>query len=195
MYIIIIEVIFLNYFSYKNARDASWFFLIDNSVSELPVSIPPILKSLNITVRKDINNCLRSGERGYTVFENSAYQIVVPDCPVPQKRYTIMHEIGHIVMQHIINNQEYEYEAERFAIEVLAPACVLWGVDVHDPEEIAKLCNISLTAAKIRAERMELLYQREQDFLKSKGRSCFLQSPLERKVFAQFRNFINENKP
>lgn len=160
----------------------------------MPVDIKPILYSLNIVVKKDDTGKLIPGERGYSVFENNAHYIAIPDCPVPQKRYTIMHEVGHIVMSHIQNRPEYEYEAERFAIDVLAPACVLWGLKIHEPEEIAKLCNISLTSARIRAERMELLYQREQEFLQKYGRSCFLQSPLEQQVYMQFKKFIEENK-
>ncbi len=38
---------------------------------------------------------------------------------------TIMHKVGHIVMKHIQNNPKYEYEAERFAIGILAPACAM----------------------------------------------------------------------
>ena len=97
---------------------------------------------------------------------------------------TIMHKVGHIVMKHIQNNPKYEYEAERFAIGILAPACVLWGLNIHTAaEEISKLCNISITAARIRAQRMELLYKREQEFLKTRGRPCFLQLPLEQQVY------------
>ena len=189
---IYMEVFILNYKSYTNARDASWHFLINNSISALPVNITPILKSMNIILKKDVN--MPSYERGYSIFTDNRYRIVVPDCPVPQKRYTVMHEIGHIIMSHIQDKERYEYEAERFAIDVLAPACVLWALDIHEPEDIAKLCNISITSARIRAERMELLYKREQEFLQTRGRSCFLQSPLERKVYEQFKPFIDERK-
>lgn len=76
-------------------------------------------------------------------------------------------------MKHIQNNPKYEYEAERFAIGILAPACVLWGLNIHTAaEEISKLCNISITAARIRAQRMELLYKREQEFLEDVLVSC-----------------------
>ena len=105
-----------------------------------------------------------------------------------------MHEIGHIVMSHIQDEERYEYEHELFAIDVLAPATVLWELDMHEPEDIAKLCNISITSARIRAERMGLLYKREQEFLRTRGHSCFLQSPLERKVYEQFKPFIDEYK-
>ncbi len=188
-------MIFLNYEIYKKIRNASWQCLIDCNINSLPTNLSAVCNRFNIRVIE--NSSLRShqlkdNERGKTlIFQHDIFIIVRDTDPMPVQRYTIAHELGHILIGHNIS----EYEAERFAIGILAPACVLWGLDVHDPEEIAKLCNISLTAAKIRAEIMELLYQREQDFLKSKGRSCFLQSPLERKVFAQFQNFINENKP
>ncbi len=142
------EMIFLNYKSYKTARDASWSLIIENSISELPINIAPILKFLDIVVYKDTSGQIPPYERGYSVFENNTQLIVVPDCPIPQKRYTIMHEVGHIVMAHIQNEPKYEYEAERFAIDMLAPACVLWGLDIHEPEQIATLCNISITSAK-----------------------------------------------
>lgn len=48
-----------------------------------------------------------------------------------------MHKLGHIYLGHqLINgkytrtfdiNSQYEYQAKRFAIDVLTPACVLWG--------------------------------------------------------------------
>ena len=107
--------------------------------------------------------------------------------PVPQKRYTIIHEIGHIVLGHTDSDDRSdidEYAAERFAIGVLAPACVLWGLGVQTAEEIADLCNISITSAKIREKRMQELYARNK----------FLTSPLERQVFEQFSSFINNKK-
>lgn len=79
------------------------------------------------------------------------------------------------------NSNSNEYEAERFAIDILAPACVLWGLDLHTAKDISEACNISERAAQIRAERMEVLYRRNR----------FLTSSLERQVFEQFRPFIN----
>ena len=67
-----------------------------------------------------------------------------------------------------------------FASRLLAPACVLWALNARTPEEIAALCQISHQAAKFRAERMAILYERNR----------FLSSPLERKVYDQFKEFI-----
>lgn len=110
--------------------------------------------------------------------------------PIKDQRYTIAHEIGHI----LIGDSSSEYEAERFAMGILAPACVLWGLGIHDSESISELCDISLVSARIRAERMRLLYKREREFIEKYGRSCFLRSKLEQQVYKQFEPFIYKNK-
>jgi predicted Zn peptidase len=177
----------MHYEIYKNARDASWRFLIQHNICSLPVDLKSIISVMRITVRKDDSGILRSDERGRTVNESGDLHIIVRDEPVPQKRYTIMHEIGHIVLGHIETDGRSdvdEYAAERFAIGVLAPACVLWGIGIRTADEIAELCNISITSAKIREKRMQELYARNK----------FLTSPLERQVFEQFSDFINSKR-
>lgn len=126
-------------------------------------------------------------------------------------RFTLAHELGHIFLGHLsLENDEAQYkptqqgsaggldltelEADAFAIEILAPACVLWQLGVHSPKNIAQLCNISISAARFRAAQMANLYQREADCLDTKGCSGFLQSPLERQVLAQFEEYIQQTK-
>lgn len=112
---------------------------------------------------------------------DSIPHIIVDDAePMPVQRYSIAHEIGHILLGIGLS----EHEAERFAIDILAPACVLWKLDIHAAEEISNLCSISITAARNRAKRMEVLYARNK----------FLTSPLERQVYSQFIDFIGKNK-
>lgn len=71
-----------------------------------------------------------------------------------------------------------------FAARVLAPACVLWGLGLHTPEEIASACNISFSAAQVRAKRMDELYRRQK----------FLTSPLEKQLFERFFDYIENNR-
>lgn len=111
-----------------------------------------------------------------------------------RQRFTIMHELGHFLLGHLgdvpFSRSEEECRpaeeqaADKFAIDMLAPACVLWGMNLRTPEEIAEVCNISYPAACYRAERMKLLYQR----------NSFLIHPLERRVYAQFLQFIRKNR-
>lgn len=142
---------------------------------------------MDIIVKKDDIGTLDADERGKTANAGGKLRIIVRDMPIPQKRYTIMHEIGHIVLGHTESDGRSdvdEYAAERFAIGVLAPACVLWGLGIQTAEEIADLCNISITSAQIREKRMQELYARNK----------FLTSPLEHQVFEQFSDFINSKK-
>lgn len=114
----------------------------------------------------------------------------------PQRiRFTIAHELGHLALGHLrpgeytIQNHELcfadspmEEAATRFAVDLLAPACVLWGMDLHTAAEIEAACAISAQAAQFRARRMKQLYRQ----------SRFLSHPLERVVYQQFIPFITE---
>ena len=168
---------------YRNSRDASWKFLIEYGVSELPLDLKRITAQMGVKVCRDNAGILMPNELGITVNAHGDFHIVVRDSPIQQKRYTIAHEIGHIVLGHTeISGNPYidEYQAERFATGILSPACVLWGLDIHSAEDIARLCDISITSARIRARRMAVLYKRDK----------FLTSPLERQVYEQFSDFI-----
>ena len=81
------------------------------------------------------------------------------------------HEIGHGVLGDPLDtvrfhNSEYDSDDPRetacnvFARDLLAPACVLAALNIHTPDEIMKVCDISRTSAEIRADRMKLLYER-----------------------------------
>ena len=115
--------------------------------------------------------------------------------PPARARFTIAHELGHIILGHVrpgevttVNREPdpgdapEERAANQFAARLLAPACVLWGLGVHTPEEIMELCRISRQAARFRADRMKELYRRDR----------FLTSPLEREVYQRFQGFIWE---
>lgn len=175
----------MQYGVYKNVRNASWQCLIDCNITELPTSLSDICEKYKITIveNKELKqNSLTENQRGKRLIIDNKYYIVVRDTDSIQiQRYTIAHEIGHILQ----GADSTEYQAERFAIGILAPACVLWALNIKDKERIAEICNISITSAEIRAERMKVLYERNK----------FLSHPLERKVLEQFSDFIQKNKP
>lgn len=181
---------------YQNSRNASWQFLIDNGICELPVRLGNLCNQLGYVLMYDSKvNFLKPNERGISFYKNNTWNIILNDKLSFQiQRYTIAHELGHIALGHHLTNGKYgrtfimnnpeEYQAERFAIDILAPACVLWGLDLHTPEEIAKVCDISITSATKRARRMKELYHR----------NMFLVHPLERQVYNQFKKFIELKK-
>lgn len=207
----------MNYQSYKASRDAAWDVLIKHKVNALPVKISRICKAERIVVssyrkgaevikalgfeestRDNGGFAVMLGGRGYIFYDDT--------CSLQRQRFTVGHEYGHFVNGDVgekptnrnkepsEEDNEVESGANIVASRILAPACVLWALDVHTAEEIARLCDISVDAAQWRMKRLELLYNREQEFLINKGRSCFLLSPKERIVYEQFLPFITKMK-
>ena len=138
---------------------------------------------------------MQNGERGATILKNEQWYIIFNDTEsVPVCRFTVAHEIGHILLGHILvsgtkyrtfsKRDEEEQEADMFAARLLAPACVLHELQALSAEQIAKVCNISISAAEVRSERMQVLEARNKYYL----------HPLERRVREQFADYIKENK-
>lgn len=179
----------MDYSEYKNSRDLAWQVLINEGVAELPVMVGKLCKNMGIRV---VYYTPTDESDGYSVMVGGRPVIFVSKNCIPERqRFTCAHELGHILLGHVghyqLVNREptrgdnpVEQAANVFASRLLAPACVLWALNVRTPEEIAALCQISYQAAAFRAERMAILYERGK----------FLASPLERQIHAQFREFI-----
>lgn len=184
----------MNYKKYKISRNLAWEVLIHENIIELPVDIVGVCRNMGIDVRYGTN--FANGNDGYsTIIEGVPYITISPEPTKQRKRFTVAHELGHILLGHVgkyrlinreptPNDNPIEQAANVFAARLLAPACVLWGCNVHTTEDIMKLCDISRTAAEIRSQRMEILYERDK----------FLTSPMERQVYDQFREFINHQQ-
>ncbi len=182
---------------YKTARDGAWQCLLDHRIGILPVPLNRIAGNAGIKLVKNSTvNLLSPNERGYAENVMGKWYIVFnDDDTVPAIRFTVAHELGHIFLGHALEKgysrskrfiikPQTESEADVFASRLLCPAVVLWGLNLHTADEIAAACNVSQAAARIRAERMKELYRR----------NMFLTSPLERAVYAQFREFIENNR-
>lgn len=181
------------YRQYENVRNAAWQCLIDYKIDALPVDLLKIVNDAGIKIRKNSDVGILSGcESGACMLDSGTWYMVYDDeATLGRRRFTVAHELGHLFLGHELVNgyhgrtfntdrPQSEKEADMFAARLLAPACVLWALDVHQAGDIAKLCNMSKAAAKARAERMAVLYER----------NMFLAHPLERVVYEQFGGFI-----
>lgn len=182
-----------NYEDYKISRDAVWKFLIEDGIRELPIKAVPICERRGIRVKMYDGK----GEDGYTQFIDGVPTIFISSQieSIGRKRFTAAHELGHIILGHVgraglVNREPSERDnpieraANVFASRLLAPACVLWGCNAYEPEQIMQLCNISRQAAEFRAARMRELRERGK----------FLTSPLEREVYQQFLPYIEKHR-
>lgn len=179
----------MNYKKYKNARNLSWNILLNENINSLPVDIIRLCKQMKIKVKYYTPNDKSDGK--CTIIDGVPYIFVNKDCSNQRKRFTVAHELGHILLGHVgkyklvnrepsRNDNPIEKEANVFASRILAPACVLWGCNVKTASDISKLCDISKKSAKYRMKRMKELYKRNK----------FLTSPLEKQVYNAFKEFI-----
>ena len=183
----------MEYEKYKSARNLSWKILLNGGVRALPIQVSTLCRSLGVVVK------LYSGEEGSdgesAIIAGQPLILVNRNKPVPRQRFTAAHELGHILLGHVEEgrsahrgaspeDEAMEQEANVFASRLLAPACVLWGCGVRSAEDIMNLCDISRQAAEFRWQRFQELQKRER----------FLTSPLERKVFEQFRDYIEGHR-
>lgn len=196
--------LFVGYKDYQNARDASWKILLDCGIDRLPVDLNVIRNRIGVRIvsYKDAKalilkrnlTALTVQTDGLTFYAGAEPVILYSEACSPERiRFTIAHELGHIVLGHVVpgsittanrepslGDSPQETAANQFAARLLAPACVLWGLDLHTADEIAVACRISKKAAQFRSERMKTLYARNK----------FLSSPLERKLYQRFIPFM-----
>ena len=197
-----------SYKNYQQARDAAWQLLIDCEVSALPVSVGGICRRLGHPLYSYssaapaidrlglADQCKRSD--GFTLCQEGRCYIFCNDAqPIGRQRFTVAHELGHIILGHvhdgqytIINREPSpgdapdETQANQFAARILSPACVLHALGVTTAEGISRACGISLQAAEFRAARLAVL----------EGRGKYLSHPLERRVFEQFRDYLSAQR-
>lgn len=87
-------------------------------------------------------------------YKGNFYIFVSDDLSADSERKVIAHEIGHIVLHkigenNIIGGNEYDEEADEFALYLLAPLPLLSSNSINAPEDIKKLTQLSLNDSKI----------------------------------------------
>ena len=200
-----------SYAHYRGARDAAWRILLDAGIGHLPVDLTCVIRHLNILAvtyaeSPGLLSYLASrgravSEDGFTVLSESGPVILYGDAVRPEgrRRFTMAHELGHIILGHrpdesgvlsrwnrwdAENSDPREAEANIFASRLMAPARVLHALGAYSVYEIMELTGLSYTAALIRAERMAELARR----------GAWDRSPLERRVYERFIPWINSVK-
>ena len=188
---------------YKKARDAAWQALINCGINTLPVNLNTVAEHYGYDVVL-YSHCpmvqilkpdAAAGDGFITMFNGNTVIFLNDQIKTKgRRRFTLAHEIGHGVLGGPLdviryrnseqdNDSPIETACNIFARDLLAPAGVLAALNVHTPEEIMRLCDISRVSAEIRAERMKVLYER----------GMFGAHPLERQVIKQFGDFIQRH--
>lgn len=189
--------------NYKQSRDLAWIILDKHKIDRLPVPLSEICKRERIRLvsyTQGAEIIAKLGLREHTIGNDafSLRRIIFYDDTNPRQRqrFSIAHELGHILLhspksatvynrEPSPNDDPIEHEANVFSSRLLAPLCVLHYMGVQSAEDIAKVCDISITAARIRFERLQLIRARDQRI------GCFLLSRHEQRVYRRFQKYIN----
>ncbi len=178
------------YGAYKKTRDLAWLILKNENVSTIPVPVVDICTKLGVCVK---NFDPKHGEKGMVInLFGKPHIFVDRKLSIPEKRYIIAHELGHLLLGHMKDfnmlmyydykpkKHDLEDDASSFATRLLSPACVINSCNCQTWQGIERLCGIPESIAKIRITRLRTL----------RNRNKFLSSNLEKEVFSNFESFI-----
>ena len=132
----------------------------DANISEYPFNVFLIAKKLDIIIieyqsfSKEIQQkFLKQSEDGFSYYYHNkdGYNLprIIYNKNNSEKRikFTIMHEIGHLLLNHCDKDGTDELEANFFAKYILAPPIIINHLNLHDSVSISKIFDISTIMA------------------------------------------------
>ena len=157
----------------------------------IPVSGFEIASKMKITLvaysglsRKRLEQAKIVSEDGFFIEIERREYIFYNDIDRSYERqnWTILHEIGHIVLDHIGHSQHEEDEADYFAKYAIAPPILVHKIGADSPEDIYEAFDISFQAAcyayeyylswKRRYDRIKIFMDYEKRILAVSGLSA-----------------------
>ncbi len=196
---------------FKEARKKGYEFLIELGIKKFPVDPFEIIEGNSenwsllsyseckeITGEKDPLNLKRDKAEAKTMTKRGSnkYLIVYDDSYQRERiRWTLAHEIGHIILGHLVhyeetalsrgglNEKQYrvlELEAHWFAEALLSPIHILDNFDIKNVQQIAFLCDISKDASTKSLKHINNNYSND--------------AIVERKLLRNFYDFFYKDK-
>lgn len=168
--------------------------LLECDITAMPIDLISIAQHYNIRVQQNESlHILSDGEEGISFYRKNRWNIIYDESQRKTRtRFTLAHELGHIMLGHPsycsrtnmdkATRPAEERDADRFAAELLAPDCVLWGTQSFTSDRIAALCNISKAFSEHKDTTHGYLI----------GQNKLLKTDLELAVYHNFLPFINE---
>ena len=130
----------------------------DLGYTEIPVNVFELCHKLNIklvkysSLTKEQKECaMQLSPDGFSLRNNRTKQYeIYYNSEMPAKRitFTIMHEIAHIMLEHIYHSYENEQEANFFTKAALVPLGLIYRLQLKNPIEVAQTFGISMECAQ-----------------------------------------------
>lgn len=167
------------YEKYKDARNLAWNILLKYNLYSFPIDATKLANKLNIEIyeTKDLPNDIYA----FNTTKNNKKIICYKDSGnININRFTIAHELGHILLNHDNNIKEYkEEQANIFASRLLCPLCLIAHFNFNKIHQITEFFGISEEFATIRLNRFNLVSQRNK----------FLSNKLEKEYYYKYCKF------
>jgi hypothetical protein len=104
----------------------------------------PLFRYSQLTEPKK-KNCLQVSNDAFTLQNAIFYNDHFPH--IERQRFSLMHEVGHIVLGHTGNCAENEKEADFFSSNILAPRSAMYHLHCVSVKKICNTFNVSCMAA------------------------------------------------
>lgn len=139
---------------YEEIKEIVINFLIKYDISCIPINGFEIATKMGINIqpypRKRTDLFKKMSQDGFTLFTEPTPMIYYnPMKPYQRLNNTIVHEIGHIILNHTQESDLAEAEVNFFAKYLLAPPVLVHKLGLQSAEEISKFFQISELASKI----------------------------------------------
>lgn len=122
------------------------------NVKTFPIDCIKIITNLGIPLYKysdlpeaKIRKCHQISDDAFTLQRVIFYNDKFPH--KERQRFSLMHEVGHIVLNHEGESSDNEEEADLFASNILAPRSVIWHLHFNSVKDICETFNVSCMAA------------------------------------------------
>lgn len=171
---------------WNHSKETAYKFLIDNRLFDFPLCVFEVIDRHGWGLKTDkeymkekglsqeeMDVIMRRGD-GAVVLEKGCYCIIYKKKPFKRQRFTIAHEIGHIVLNHLIEFSPaknfpphvydiLELEADVFAAALLAPFTVTREHKLKTVKEIAEFFTVSKLCAKVSMEELDRIARFERN--------------------------------
>lgn len=145
----------LTYNRYEEIKSIVVDTLKMGNIANVPICCFQLVQALEIDCipysslsPKQQSVCLEFSDEGFTLDDTIYYNDTQIDTRI---RFTIMHEIGHIVLGHTEEDELSESEANFFAKYILVPPVLVYAIDTAgnvSEDEIRHIFNVSHPVAE-----------------------------------------------
>lgn len=121
-------------------------------IREFPIDCIDVIRKLNIPLfryselsSKKQRDCLRVSDDAFKLKGKIYYNDAFPY--ICRQRFTLMHEVGHILLGHVGDTMENDNEANFFASHFLAPRILIHKYGYRDAEKLHGAFGLSYQAS------------------------------------------------